>query len=232
MLPSLTPEFAQRLHDWIVSSLAGGANVFSAGYQGTILYYDDGTVRLVVKVPPLVTWKRLLLLPLLRHEYRVYQKLADIPGIPRCYGLLADRFLILEYIEGASLRDGRIGDREQFFTGLRSLLGRVHAAGVAHADLKKKDNILIAADGRPYLVDFGIACIRKPGFAPFNHWLFEMGRRFDFNAWVKHKYQRRFVDISTEDRAYLRPTLIERLARLIKQPYRAVRRRLRRFFSH
>lgn len=231
MLNTFSAEFEERLHRWILASLASGEHVLSGGYQGTILYYGEGSIRLVVKVPPRAAWQRALLLPMLRHEYRVYRELEGFTGVPRCYGLIDGRFLVLEYIEGASLRDGRVGDHARFFEELRKLLEELHARGVAHADLKKKDNILIGADGRPYLVDFGVACLRKPGFAPVNHRLFQVAARFDFNAWIKHKYRRRYDAISEADRVYLKPTVIERVSRLVKQPYRAVKRRIRHRFK-
>ncbi len=231
MPQAFSTEFEQRLRAWVLSSLASGQNVLSGGYQGTVLYYRDAAQPLVIKVPPRPWWRRLILLPLLRHEYRVYQELEGFAGVPRCYGLLDNRFLVLEYIAGVSLRDGRILDRTRFFDGLRKLLEGLHARGVAHVDLKKKDNILITDSDQPYLVDFGVACIRKPGFAPLNHWLFGIAIRFDFNAWIKHKYRRDFDGISAEDRRYLRTTIIERISRLIKQPYRAIRRKIRHRFK-
>jgi serine/threonine protein kinase len=227
MLKGFPPEFDGRLRAWILSSLESGQNVLSAGYQGTVLLYRAGPVSLVIKVVPRSAWQRPLLLPMLRHEYRVYRQLEGLAGVPVCYGLLDDCFLVLEYIEGGSLRDGRIGDRARFFEEFRKLLGSLHARGVAHADLKKKDNILIAADNRPYLVDFGIAVIRKPGFAPINHRLFDIAARFDFNAWIKHKYRRQYAELSAEDRAYLRLTPVEWVSRMIKQPYSAIRRKIR-----
>jgi predicted Ser/Thr protein kinase len=231
MLQTLSVELEQRLRAWILSSLESGRNVLSGGYQGTVLYYGEGELRLVVKVPPSSPWQRPLLIQTLRHEYRVYRKLEGLAGVPRCYGLLDGRFLVLEYIDGLSLRDGAIGDRVRFFEDFRGLLEELHTRGVAHADLKKKDNILITADNRPYLVDFGVACLRKPGYAPVNHWLFNMAVRFDFNAWIKHKYRRHYEEVSAADRAYLQTTAVERVSRMVKQPYRAVRRMIRRKFS-
>jgi predicted Ser/Thr protein kinase len=230
MLKGFPPEFDEHLRAWILSSLESGRNVLSAGYQGTVLLYRDGPLRLVIKIVPRSVWQRPLLLPMLRHEYRVYQQLEGLAGVPHCYGLLDDCFLVLEYIDGVSLRDGQIGDRARFFEEFRKLLEGLHARGVAHADLKKKDNILIAADNRPYLVDFGVAVIRKSGFAPLNRRLFDIAVRFDFNAWIKHKYLRHYEDVNLADRAYLRPTPVEWVSRMIKQPYRAIRRKIRQRF--
>jgi hypothetical protein len=83
MLHGFSPEFEQRLHTWILASLASGENILSGGYQGTVLYYEVDSVRLVVKVPPQAAWRRALLLPMLRHEYRVYRALEGFPGVPQ-----------------------------------------------------------------------------------------------------------------------------------------------------
>jgi hypothetical protein len=75
-------------------------------------------------------------------------------------------------------------------------------------------------------VDFGAAIVRKPGFAPFNHFLYELARRFDFNAWAKLKYQGRMEELTPEDRPYDRRTVIEIVARAIKRSYLRLKRRI------
>ena len=77
----------------------------------------------------------------------------------------------------------------------------------------------------PCLVDFGAAILRKPGFAPFNHYLYELARRLDFNAWAKLKYEGRMEELTPEDRPYYRRTVIEKVARAIKRSYLWLKRR-------
>jgi hypothetical protein len=59
-----------------------------------------------------------------------------------------------------------------------------------------------------------------------------MAVRFDFNAWIKHKYQRHYDEVNAVDRPYLRPTPVERVSRMIKQPYSSLRRWIRHRFLH
>ena len=160
---------------------------------------------------------------MLRHEARVYAQLTDFPAAPRCHGLLRNRYLVLEYIEGAPARYTAIADREVFFAELLGHIKALHAHGVAHSDLQKKDNLLLVSGQHPCLLDFGASVIRKRGFAPFNHVHFRFAARLDFNQWAKLKYQGRFEHMSAADREYYRRTLIEKLARTLKRLWRALR---------
>lgn len=207
---------------WIEDSLAAGSNRLARGYQGQTLLYADGGVRLVVKTPagrgPL-KWISVLML---RHEARVYAHLSGFPGAPRCHGLLRNRYLVLEYVDGQSMRQAKISDRETFFAALLDRIQDLHARGVAHSDLQKKDNLLVVGGARPCLLDFGAAVIRKPGFAPVNHLHYRFAARLDFNQWAKLKYQGRFEQMSAADRQYYRRTFIEKLARALKRGWRKV----------
>jgi predicted Ser/Thr protein kinase len=160
---------------------------------------------------------------MLRHEARVYEQLSGFPAAPRCHGLLRNRYLVLEYIEGAPARYAGIADRETFFAELLEHIKTLHARGIAHSDLQKKDNLLLVDGQHPCLLDFGAAVVRKSGFAPFNHAHFRFAARLDFNQWAKLKYQGRFERMSAEDRVYYRRTFIEKLARTLKRLWRAHR---------
>jgi len=73
-------------------------------------------------------------------------------------------------------------------------------------------------------VDFGAAMMRKPGFAPWNRFVYNLARRLDFNAWAKLKYQGRMEEIAPEDRPYYRRTATEKVARAIKRSYALLKR--------
>jgi serine/threonine protein kinase len=136
--------------------------------------------------------------------------------------------LVLEYIAGPSLRerDSRLTDRERFYARLLDTIQSMHKAGVAHGDLKRKDNVIVGAGEQPYLIDFGIACRRDPRGGVWNRWRFAMFVQLDLNAWLKLKYRRRVDPVaepgvwSPADAALYRPLMIEPLARAVRVSWR------------
>lgn len=190
----------------------------AGGYQGQVYLYPYGERRLAIKAATgrgVFGWARRLML---RREARVYDRLTGFTGAPRCYGLLAGRYLVLDYVDGIPLRATKIADRDSFFPLLLGFIQELHRRGVAHADLKRKDNLLVVGGRTPCLIDFGAAIVRKPGWRPINRFLFSLACQFDYNAWVKLKY-RRLKRVPAEDLAYFRLTPVEKLARIIKRGY-------------
>lgn len=208
-----------ELLQWIRSNQKTGSNILSRGYQGYVYLYEDDKQRLIIKVPTGWGLGWLIRLQMLRNEYRAYSRLSEIEGIARCFGLLDGRYLVLEYIDGIPIRNAQITHQHLFFETLLKLIKEVHDAGVAHTDLKKKDNLLVVEGKRPYLIDFGVAVVRKPGFAPLNHYLYHIASTFDFNAWVKLKYDGDYAKITPEDKKYFNRTIIEKVSRWIKDNY-------------
>lgn len=143
----------------------------------------------------------------LRREYRAYRRLAGVAGVPRCHGLVDDRWLVLDFIDATPFRDATTDD--SFFVRLLATLRAMHDRGVAHGDLKRKANLMVDAGGGPMLIDFGAAVIRRPGRHPLNRRLFEFMRQTDLNAWVKLKYGG-YDDVADEDRALLKRSWVER----------------------
>lgn len=211
---------------WIEVSLATGSHRLAHGYQGAVYLYP-GPPRLVIKAATGTGVMRMLRRRMLRREYTVYQKLGGFRGSPRCHGFLDDRYLILEHIEATPLRRAVLTDRTVFFDALFEHINALHARGVAHFDLKKKDNLLVTAAGLPCLIDYGAAIIRKPGFAPLNRYLYRLAERFDFNAWVKLKYDGKYANVSAADRAYYRRSFVEKAARVLKRGYKRIKTAVR-----
>ena len=73
-------------------------------------------------------------------------------------------YLAMEYVPGRNLRDllnerGRLGPAEalDLMVPVLAGLGAAHQVGFVHRDVKP-ENVLITADGRVKVVDFGLAC--------------------------------------------------------------------------
>ena len=216
-----------ELLEWIEESIKTRSNIFSRGYQGHVYLYEDKGRRLIIKAP--IGWGlgRFIRQAMLRNEYRVYSRLSGVSFVPHCYGLLNKRYLVLEFVDGVPIRNAQITDRDVFFKSLLKLIKELHKAGVAHTDLKKKDNLLVVGGHTPYVIDFGVAVIRKSGFAPLNHYLYNLSRKFDFNAWVKLKYVGRYENMIDEDREYFNRTVIEKVSRWSKDTHLDIKKALK-----
>ena len=204
--------------------------LLGSGYQATVELHATPYGNVVVKRARRGLATHWLGRLAIRHEYRAYQRLAGVTGIPRAYGMLQDDALVLEHVPGPSLRAGEqaLVERERFFAAFLETLHAMHAAGVAHGDLKRKDNILVGPDEHPFLIDFGISCLLGAGGNGWNARLFRWVRQSDYNAWTKLKYRRRLDELSQEDGALYQPLLLERVARAIRVPYQKLTlRRLR-----
>ncbi len=129
---------------------------------------------------------------LLDREYRVYQKLQGLEGIPILYHQLDRDGFLCEYIAGEPLsafaRNAPLP--ASFFNALHELVEKIHVRGVVHSDLKHKKNILVTADFKPYLVDFGASLIRAPRWNLLNHWLY--GQFLEIDRRAVSKIRRRF----------------------------------------
>ncbi|KAL6592616.1 hypothetical protein ACP70R_049291 [Stipagrostis hirtigluma subsp. patula] len=110
----------------------------------------------------------------LRREQSILLGLSSSPHVVRCLGYsgastaAGREDLFLEYAPGGSLADeirrcgGRCEERLIRWRARDILRGlaHAHAAGVAHCDVKAR-NVLIGADGRAMIADFG--CARRVG---------------------------------------------------------------------
>lgn len=195
----------------------------SRGYQGAVFLRGSGADRRVVKQAVGGGIARRVRAAMLRRECLAYGRVKGISGIPRCYGLDADGSLILEYLPGEAYREtvpGLGNHRERFFRELRDQILAIHAVGVAHADLKRRGNILISPGGDPIILDFGSAVLRKADGGWWNRLLFHQACRIDMNAWVKLKYRRQYDQLAPEDRQYYQPTALEAVARVVRRAWR------------
>jgi len=224
------PRPSARLTAEIAAAVtAGTGRELGSGYQASVHRYRTSAGDVVVKQPHRTGLLSALWRWLLRREHAVYERLNGIVGIPRSFGLVGDS-LALEYVAGPSLRENeaRLVDRDAFFAKLLTTIEAMHAAGVAHSDLKRKNNIIVGKGEQPYLIDFGIAVRRSTRNGLFNRCVFAPLEQMDLNAWVKLKYGRRIDPeternvLSEEDAAIYRPLWVERLARAVRVPWQTI----------
>lgn len=210
------PALPDGLEKWIESSLESGSNILATSNQGIVLLFEADGLKLVIKSAMGRGAVRRARQATLEREYAAYRRLHGVTGVPACYGLLAGRYLVMEFIDGTAYRHASWQDREQWFAGLLEVIQAFHARGVSHGDLKSKTNMIVGKDQKPYIIDFGTTFLHKEGFHPINNFLFEYGKRLDINAWVKHKYHGRYRDASEEDRELLNYSKLEYIVRKLR----------------
>jgi serine/threonine protein kinase len=91
-------------------------------------------------------------------------KVINHPNVVKAYDSFEENgtyYIVLEYIEGESLKDrikkeGKLKEKEarSIFEKILSGLKAIHTIGIAHRDVKP-DNILITKEGKVKLIDFG-----------------------------------------------------------------------------
>jgi hypothetical protein len=129
---------------------------------------------------------------LARREREILERLKDVPNVPRyagevCVdGRVAPNAIARTYIAGHPLeRHERVAD--DFFPALTRLLGVMHERGMAYVDLHKRENIIVADDGEPYLVDFQISLSGGPQRRlPFARHLLHVAQEADRYHLLKH----------------------------------------------
>lgn len=162
---------------WIVAGRYRLVERLGAGAQGEVWSAEDVVVREDVALK----WMRRAARP---HEARIRREITTlrmlrVPGVARLLDEGVDDgqpFLVMERASGTPFPGGPArghghepGPRPRWTwdalaaptLALLEVLARVHAAGVVHRDLKPA-NILVSAEGRPTVLDFGVSHWRDP----------------------------------------------------------------------
>jgi len=141
----------------------------------------------------------------LRREARALQALGGFPGAPRLLGLAGRDGFVMERLEGQRLPHLKDNDLPPaFFDALLRALRAMHAAGVAHGDLRRK-NVLVepGAPPRPRLIDFGTAIVLGPRPGPIRKALWRRARRIDLLHYAKLKEHYLPGSLTPEEKRWL-----------------------------
>ncbi len=137
---------------------------------------------------------------------------AELAALPSADGSVpahAD-VLVREFVDGTPLHQAERIPLD-FFDALEELVRELHGCGVAHNDLHKEQNIVIAPDGTPRLIDFQLASVHAPGSRTLR-----TRARDDLRHVAKHR--RRYL-------RYVRVVDFAPPAELLDNPPRAPRRK-------
>ena len=82
------------------------------------------------------------------------------PNIVAVYDV-GEGYIVSELVDGEPLRRGKLDLRKTIEVAVQIAggLAAAHDAGIVHRDLKP-DNILLTRDGRPKILDFGLAKVQ------------------------------------------------------------------------
>jgi hypothetical protein len=135
-------------------------------------------------------WFALLIGPVLNwRECKALDKLDTVACIPTLLTKPSARAFLMSYHESEQITRLQKYQPEwpDFFDELRLAIDDIHAAGVAHNDLRNPTNTLVGADGKPILVDLVACFCRGRSWNVPNLWLFDKFTQVDLSAITKIK---------------------------------------------
>ncbi|MHC4574344.1 MAG: hypothetical protein ACYS76_09470 [Planctomycetota bacterium] len=169
---------------------------------------------------------------LCRHEVSMLQLLSGLTHVPRVLSTYGKTGFTYEYIEGSSLKEQK-EIPHHFFDQLLELLRQIHLRNVVYLDMNKRGNILLGADGQPYLIDFQISLHVGDYFLlskRLTEYLRQTLQWADIYHLFKHKRRLcpRFLWPHEKTLSHEVSPLIQ-IHRLVATPIRVLRRALLRF---
>jgi len=190
----------------------------------------DGTNWVIKDCAGVPAWSRPLARWLMRREAALLGRLDGLDGFPRLVARIDANAYACSLLAGEPLDRPHVeADPRGLATQLRERVAAMHARGVYHLDLRQRQNLLVDADGRLRVIDFGAGAAPR---GPLRWVLGPVLARVDRQAILKYLARWAPQAMSeAEARAYLRSRFWRRL--WIFSPFHdhgegaAVRRRLR-----
>jgi len=173
--------------------------------KADLLLLDLGAGPMVVKdFAAKAWWVRLLGRLQIWREHRAYRRLGGLPGVPGLIGRVDAHALAIEKVEGRQL--GKAPDRQEDgkdkLARLRAVLERIHGVGLAHLDLRARENVLVTPKGEIFVVDFASAVRLRPGSLA-HRLLIPWLERVDRSALLKWKVILEAGPLTDRERAFL-----------------------------
>jgi serine/threonine protein kinase len=149
------------------------------GFQAVLKDHDGMDKWFARVVGPLLAWR----------EAKAMVRLEEVLGIPKLLSKPDARSLLMEHVDARQIVhvDGAEYESTDYFLSLKDLIERMHAAGVAHGDLRSPTNALIDSEGNAALVDFVASINKGADWNIVNHYFFEKMSLVDFSAITKLK---------------------------------------------
>ena len=130
-------------------------------------------------VGPLLNWR----------ECKALKKLSHLDCIPDLLAQPSSRSFLMSYHESEQITrlENVTPDWPEFFEKLSTAIDEIHAAGVAHNDLRNPTNTLVTPDGEPVLVDLVACFCQGQRWNIINQWIFNKFCQVDLSAITKIK---------------------------------------------
>jgi hypothetical protein len=179
-------------------------------FSVNVLYRNTEGVRYVLKLSDFRFVGGFLFRPfaslMSKREYRMYQRVADIKGVPELGPRFGSRGYFHRFVEGKTLFECDDGTwiPDDFFDKLKEMLSELHRRRIFYADFNKRGNIIKGDDGNPYLIDFQISLYFKKRGGPVGRLcdrVFASLAKEDLYHFVKHKHRFKTQLVTEEENA-------------------------------
>ncbi len=134
------------------------------GYQSSVYLVEWQGEQVAVKdfATAPGNFRRFVAPFLVAREVRALRHLRGTHGIPHLVGRVDRLAFALQFIEGTPLSTLGMGEiAPDVFPRIARVIEAMHTRGVAHGDLKRRSNLLLAGDGNVWVIDFAASVVAR-----------------------------------------------------------------------